>query len=64
MTIEQRLQAFQQALEQLQVKHGVTLKADLQAEQLGQALLTRPVLQAVPIDGWHPPDGTGGSDDD
>jgi len=54
MSVEQRLQAFQHGLAQLQQQYGISLKADIQAEQLGDAILTRPVLQAIPAPDWQP----------
>jgi len=54
MNEHERLKGFQQGLAQLQQQYGITLKADIQAEQLGDAILTRPVLQAIPAPDWQP----------
>lgn len=54
MTPEERQQAFAAAYNSLVQQYGVVLEAQLQAEQLGTAILTKPVIVVSLVNGWQP----------
>jgi hypothetical protein len=57
MTSEERQQAFAAAYNALVQQYGVVLEAQLQAEQLGTAILTKPVIVVALVNGWLPAPG-------
>lgn len=63
MTFEERYAAYVQGMQLLEQSLGFTVKPVIKTEQLGDALLTRPDLVIVPIQGFiphaSPPDGNG-----
>ena len=54
MSPEERQQAFTQAYNALVQQYGIVLEAQLQAEQLGNAILTKPVMVVSLVNGWQP----------
>ena len=54
MNEQERFQGYEAALEELKQRFGFVIQATLQTEQLGAAVLTKPVLQLVPIPDWQP----------
>ncbi len=54
MTLEDRIRGFQAGLEQLQQRYGMRLSIQAQPEQLGEAILVKPMLQVVPMTDWQP----------
>lgn len=54
MTEEQRKQAFLEGYNELVKELGFQLVSQVYYEQMGTALLTRPQLSVVPIEGWQP----------
>lgn len=54
MTPEERQQAFTAEYNALVQKYGIVLEAQLQAEQLGTAVLTKPVMVVALVNGWQP----------
>lgn len=54
MTPEERQKAFAGAYNALVQQYGVVLEAQLQAEQLGAAVLTKLVLVVALVNNWQP----------
>lgn len=56
MTDQERQQGFLKAVRQAEQQFGLTIIAVLQEERLGEALLVRPMLQVVKLEGWKEPE--------
>lgn len=55
MTEEERRDAFIQAVNEAAKKYGFMIEPGIQTEQLGQAVLAKPIATIAPIPGWQPP---------
>lgn len=61
MTDQERQQGFAAAVRTAELTYGLTVKAEVRLEQLGEAVLMRPSLVIVPIEGWQTPTNGNGT---
>lgn len=54
MTPEQRQTEFTKAYNELVQRFGIVLEPQLQVEQLGTAVLTKPVMGLAFVNNWQP----------
>ncbi len=54
LTLEERVRGFQAGLEQLQQRYGMRLSIQTQPEQLGEAILVKPIIQVLPVPDGQP----------
>lgn len=52
MTEQERREAFVKAMQEAEQRFGYTITVTTQVEKLGEAVLVKPVMTIVPVQGW------------